>query len=234
MLTSVNWLGSVVQDSGAEKRRGKSEMSMLDEVAAEAVALAEMLTEQVDLPTAVESMEAETIKMVGRIVKRLAVATGEDGGQAECPRVVEDCENTAYKDNLNCLHYFVWFSEKKTHTYFLDIACILYIMRSRWPIGLVVLFSFSFFAPCSCFHFYPILRCLSILFSLWHRLQGWNSWLCVGRSCGRNGSETVDLVWTSRESCGTTSEHWSVAASDHTVCDRAKPGHADARCAKPW
>ena len=93
-----------MQDSGAEKRRGKSEMSMLDEVAAEAAALAEMLTEQVDLPTAVDSMEAETIKMVGRIEKRLAVATGEDGGQAECPRVVDDCENTAYKDNLNCLH----------------------------------------------------------------------------------------------------------------------------------
>ena len=47
----------------AENQRGTSEMSMLDEVAAEAVALAEMQTQVGDLPTAVDSMDAETKKI---------------------------------------------------------------------------------------------------------------------------------------------------------------------------
>ena len=37
-------------------------MSMLDEITAEAVALAEMRTQPEDLPTAVDSVEALTIK----------------------------------------------------------------------------------------------------------------------------------------------------------------------------
>ena len=49
----------------AENQRGRSEMSMLDEVAAEAVALAEMQIQVGDLPTAVDSMVAETIKKGG-------------------------------------------------------------------------------------------------------------------------------------------------------------------------
>ena len=46
----------------AENRRGKPEMSMLAEITAEAVALAEMQTQPVNLPTAVDSVEVETIQ----------------------------------------------------------------------------------------------------------------------------------------------------------------------------
>ena len=67
----------------AESRRGKSEMSMLHEITAEAVALAEMQTQQVDLPTAVDSMEAEPIKMAGHIVKRMAVAVRTEARQKD-------------------------------------------------------------------------------------------------------------------------------------------------------
>ena len=50
-----------------------------------------------DLVTAVESVEAGTTKMAGHVVKRLAVATGEDGGPAGCPQLVDDCENTVFE-----------------------------------------------------------------------------------------------------------------------------------------
>ena len=69
----------------AESQRVKSEMSMLDEIAAEAAVVAEIQTQVEDIPTAVDSMEAETIKKAGHIVKRSAVATGADGGPAGCP-----------------------------------------------------------------------------------------------------------------------------------------------------
>ena len=94
-----------MQESGkyAENQRGRSEMSMLDEVAAEAAALAEMQTQVGDLPTTVDSMEAETAKMAGHIVKRLAVATGEDGGPAGCPQLVDDCENAVLKVRLQAV-----------------------------------------------------------------------------------------------------------------------------------
>ena len=59
-------------------------MSLLGEIMAEAVALAEMQTQPVDLLTAVDSEEVATIKMAGPIVKKMAVATGEDGGPAGC------------------------------------------------------------------------------------------------------------------------------------------------------
>ena len=49
----------------AENRRGKPDMSMLVEITEEAVALAEMQTQPVDLPTAVDSVEVETIKNGG-------------------------------------------------------------------------------------------------------------------------------------------------------------------------
>ena len=42
-------------ESYAEKQRGKSEMSMLDQIAAEAAALAEMQTQVEDVPTVVDS-----------------------------------------------------------------------------------------------------------------------------------------------------------------------------------
>ena len=72
-------------------------LSLLDEVAVEAAALAEMQTQVGDLPTAVDSMEAETAKMAGHIVKRMAVATSEDGGPEGRPRQVDECENTVYE-----------------------------------------------------------------------------------------------------------------------------------------
>ena len=83
----------------AENRRGKPEMSMLAEITAEAVALAEMQTQPVDLPTSVDSVEVETIQMTGHIVKNMAVAvaTGEDGGLAGCPQQVDDCENPVFE-----------------------------------------------------------------------------------------------------------------------------------------
>ena len=77
--------------------RGKSEMSMLDEVAAGAAALAEMQSHVGRIPTAVDSMERRDQKMAGYIVKRSAVATGADGGPAGCPKVVDDCENTVFE-----------------------------------------------------------------------------------------------------------------------------------------
>ena len=46
----------------AENERGKTEMSTHDEVAAEAVALAVMQTQVGDLPAALDSIEAETLK----------------------------------------------------------------------------------------------------------------------------------------------------------------------------
>ena len=70
---------------------------MLDEITAEAVALAEMQTQPEDLPTAVDSVEAETIQMAGRIAKKMTVATGVDGGPAGCPQLVDDCENTVFE-----------------------------------------------------------------------------------------------------------------------------------------
>ena len=54
----------------AVNRRVNFEMSMLDdEIATEAAASAEMQTQPADLPTAVDSMEAETAKIVGHTVK---------------------------------------------------------------------------------------------------------------------------------------------------------------------
>ena len=61
-------------------------MSKLDEIAAEAAALAEMQAQVEDIPTVADSMEAETTNMAGHIVKRSAVATGADGGPAGCPK----------------------------------------------------------------------------------------------------------------------------------------------------
>ena len=82
----------------AENQRGKPEMRMLVEITAEAVASAEMQTRPVDLPTAVDSVEVETIQMTGHIVKNMAVAvaTGEDGGPG-CAQQVDDCENTVFE-----------------------------------------------------------------------------------------------------------------------------------------
>ena len=67
---------------------------MLDEIAAEAAALAEMQIQPGDLPTAVDRMEVETVKMAGLTVKRMAVATSEDGRPEGRPIQVDDCENT--------------------------------------------------------------------------------------------------------------------------------------------
>ena len=73
-------------------QRGKSEMTMLDEIA-----LAEMQTQVGNVPTAVDSMEDETIKMACHFVKRSAVATGADGGAAGCPKVVDVSENNVFE-----------------------------------------------------------------------------------------------------------------------------------------
>ena len=51
-------------------------MSRLDEIAA----LAEAQTQPEDLPKVVDSMEAETARIEGHTVKRMAVATRKDGG----------------------------------------------------------------------------------------------------------------------------------------------------------
>ena len=72
-------------------------MSLLDEITTEAIALAEMQTQQVDLPNAVDCMEAETIKMAGHVTKRMAVATSDEGWPEGRPRQVHDCENTVYE-----------------------------------------------------------------------------------------------------------------------------------------
>ena len=72
-------------------------MSTLDEIAVEAAALAEMQTQVGNIPTAVDSIKDETIKMWSHIVKRSAVATGADGGPAGCPKVVDDGENTVFE-----------------------------------------------------------------------------------------------------------------------------------------
>ena len=71
-------------------------MSILDEIAAEAAALAEIQTQTTDLIAAEDSMEAETAKMAGHTVKRMAVATSEDGGPEGRPIQVDDCENTVF------------------------------------------------------------------------------------------------------------------------------------------
>ena len=81
----------------AENQRGTSEMSMLDEVAAEAVALAEMQTQVRDLPTAVDSMDAETKKNPGHITKRMAVTTSDVRVPEGRPRQLDDYENTVYE-----------------------------------------------------------------------------------------------------------------------------------------
>ena len=56
--------------------------------------LPQMQTQPEHLLTAVDTVDAETTEMAGHIVKRSAVATGADGGQAACPKVVDDCENS--------------------------------------------------------------------------------------------------------------------------------------------
>ena len=81
----------------AVNQRAKFEMSMLDEIATEAAASAEMQTQPVDLPTAVDSKEAEADKMAGHTVKRMAVATSEDSGPEGRPIQVDDCENTFFE-----------------------------------------------------------------------------------------------------------------------------------------
>ena len=43
------------------------------------------------------STEAETAKMAGLCAKRLAVATGEDGGPEGPPIQVDDCENIVFE-----------------------------------------------------------------------------------------------------------------------------------------
>ena len=62
------------QESGkyAENRRGKSEMSMLDEVTAEAVALAEVQTQAEDLPSACRQRR-------GRRLLKWRVLCGDEG-----------------------------------------------------------------------------------------------------------------------------------------------------------
>ena len=57
-----------IRENYAIHQRGKSEMSMLDDIAAEAAALAEMQTQVGSIPTAVDSMEDETIKMAWRAI----------------------------------------------------------------------------------------------------------------------------------------------------------------------
>ena len=84
----------------AGNQRGEPGMSMLDDVAAEAAALAEMQTQVVEIPTIVASMEVETVPMAGHIAKRSKVAMGADGGPAGCPKVVDDCENMEDEDEI--------------------------------------------------------------------------------------------------------------------------------------
>ena len=66
---------------------------MLEEVAAKAAAVAEAQTQPENLHTVEESMEAETVKMSGHTVKRMAVAPSEDGGPEGRTILVDDCEN---------------------------------------------------------------------------------------------------------------------------------------------
>ena len=70
---------------------------MLDEIAAEAAAFAEAKTQREDLPAVVDSVEAETEKMAGHIVKRMAVATSDDGGPKGRTIQVDDYENTVFE-----------------------------------------------------------------------------------------------------------------------------------------
>ena len=84
----------------AGNQRGESGMSMLDDVAAEAAALAEMQTQVEDIPTTVARKEVVTVPMAGHIAKRSAVAMGADGGPAGCPKVVDDCENMEDEDEI--------------------------------------------------------------------------------------------------------------------------------------
>ena len=67
-------------------------MSKLDEFTARAVALAEMQTQFWEPATVVDSVEG-----AGHVMKRLALAAGEDGSLAECPKMVDDCDNTVYE-----------------------------------------------------------------------------------------------------------------------------------------
>ena len=94
---SVLELVKTTETIESENQRVKSEMSMLDEIAEEAAALAEIQTQPGDLLTAVDSMEAETAKKAGHTVKRMAVATREDGGPEGRPIQVDDCENTVFE-----------------------------------------------------------------------------------------------------------------------------------------
>ena len=81
----------------AENQRVQLEGGMLEGVAAEAAAMAEAQTQPEDLPTVVDSMEAETAGMAGHNVKRMAVATSEDGGPERWTILVDDHENTVFK-----------------------------------------------------------------------------------------------------------------------------------------
>ena len=93
----------------AGNQRGESGMSMLDNVAAEAAALAEMQTQVVDSPTIVASMEVETVPMAGHIAKRSALAMGADGGPAGCPKVVDIAKTWKVKMRIQVvLRTIIW------------------------------------------------------------------------------------------------------------------------------
>ena len=81
----------------AENQRVIAEMSMLDEVAAEAARLAEAQTQPARLDTEVDSMEVDATKGAGHCAKRLAVAACEDGGPKGRPIRIEDCESTTFE-----------------------------------------------------------------------------------------------------------------------------------------
>ena len=61
----------------AENQRAVVEMTMLDEVVAEAARLGDAQTQPAGLDTEADSMEVDTAKVAGHCAKRLAVAACE-------------------------------------------------------------------------------------------------------------------------------------------------------------
>ena len=60
-------------------------------------AMAKAKTQPENSLTVEESMEVETAKMAGHTVKRMAVATSEDGGRAGRTILVDDYENPVFE-----------------------------------------------------------------------------------------------------------------------------------------
>ena len=96
--------------NNAENQRVVAEMSMLDELTAEAARLAEAQTQPAGLDTGVDSVEVETAKMAGHCAKRLAVAAGEvrTAGQKDVRSTSTTVQTQPLKVKLQGMDLMKW------------------------------------------------------------------------------------------------------------------------------